>query len=137
MAYNDVKTHNGKSYMGMAIGGTHLWDYLHGKWKETKLTPDQWEFTFSSVKRRQKEAPKSSGCPLNTEYHWYLLADQRVKKIDKDSYETMMNGLKFKVGHKRPHWRHMSYEYPDNEPYEEQIKSILRDALKRFEDQPK
>ena len=137
MAYDDIKSHNGQKYMGMAIGGTHNWDYPNGKWSEKKVAPDKWEFTFSSVKRRQREAPQSSGCPIDTEYHWYVLADQRVKKVDKDSYDTMMSGLKFKVGHKRPYWRHMSYDYPDSISYRENIKRILMDALERLEDTPK
>jgi hypothetical protein len=66
---------------------------------------------------------------LDTEFHWYILADQRVRKVDKDSYSTLMRGLKFKVGHRRPHWRLMSYEYPDSVSYREQVAGILRRAL--------
>ena len=133
MTYDDVKVHDGQRYMGMAVGGTHEWDYPDGRWDEEKVAPDRWHFDFSSTKRRRTGAPENSGCPVDTEYHWYIIADQRVRKVDKDSYETLMSGLKFKVGHKRPHWRMMSYEYPDSVPYREQVKRILRRALEELE----
>ena len=36
--------------------------------------------------------------------------------------------------HKRPFWRAMSYEYPDNMPYREQVRKILKDALEELEE---
>jgi hypothetical protein len=133
MSYDGLKKHSGRTYSGMAVGGRHLWAYPDGRWDETKTAPDRWRFTFESTKRRLREAPSGSGCREGTEFHWYILADQRVRKVDKDIYSTMMEGLKFKVGHKRPHWRMMSYEYPDSVPYREQVARILQNALEGLE----
>jgi hypothetical protein len=132
MTYDDIKEHNGRKYSGMAVGGRHNWDYPDGRWEEEKVAPERWRFSFTSIKRRNEPAPEGSGCPVNTEFHWYILADQRVRKIDADCYQTLMNGLKFKVGHRRPHWRRMSYGYADNEPYRERVAGILRNTLEEM-----
>jgi hypothetical protein len=58
-----------------------------------KVTPDKWQFTYNVTKRRAGIAPEGSGVPLGTEYHWYILANQNVKKIDANSYTTSMIGL--------------------------------------------
>src|SRR5256712_12307507 len=117
MAYDDVKEFEGETYSGMAVGGEHTWLYPNGLWHETKVTPDKWEFTFASLKERERSAAAGSGVPVGTEYHWYVLAHQRVRKIDADTYTTFMSGLKYKVAHKRPHWRKWSSEYPEK-PWE-------------------
>jgi len=45
--------------------------------------------------------------------------------VDEDSYLTLMEGLKFKVGHRWPRWKRWSYEYP-----EQQCKGkIIEEAL--------
>src|SRR2546426_8454139 len=75
----------GETYSGMAVGGEHTWLYPNGLWKETKVAPDRWDFTFSSLKERERSAPPGSGVPVGTQYHWYILAHQRVRKIDADS----------------------------------------------------
>lgn len=135
MAYNDMKEFNGKKYSGMRVGGRHAWNYPNGTWKEEKVAPDKWVFTFSSTKRRKMTAPKDSGAPKDTQFHWYILADQRVRKIDKDTYETTMVGVKYKVAHKRPHWRKWSCEYPDNVSDKERRIAILRHTLKELENE--
>lgn len=66
-----------------------------------KLTPDKWQFTYSVTKRRAGNAPEGSGVPVGTEYHWYILANQNVKKLDANNYTTSMIGLKYKLAHKR------------------------------------
>jgi hypothetical protein len=85
----------------MRVGGTHQWYYDKGEWKEKKITPDKWEFTYATNKRRAWQAPEGSGVPVGTEYHWYLLAHQNVTKLDANSYTTSMEGLKYKLAHKR------------------------------------
>ncbi|MBV8881297.1 MAG: hypothetical protein JO332_15130 [Planctomycetaceae bacterium] len=99
--YNRFKTFEGKPYTGMKVGGHHKWSYDQGEWKETKKTPDLWEFTFAVHKRRAGHAPPGSGVPVGTEYHWYILAHQIVRKVDENTYTTAMSGLKYKVAHKR------------------------------------
>jgi hypothetical protein len=38
---------------------------------------------------------------VGTEYHWYIVAHQNVRKMDANTYTTAMTGVKFKVAHKR------------------------------------
>jgi hypothetical protein len=99
--YNEYKEFEGQKYTGMKVGGSHRWYYGTGEWKEKKITPDKWEFTYAVNKRRAWQAPEGSGVPVGTEYHWYILAHQNVKKQDANSYTTSMAGLKFKIAHKR------------------------------------
>jgi hypothetical protein len=132
VTYDDLKVFNGQRYTGMRVGGQHTWIYPNGLWRERKVAPDEWEFTFSSIKMREQSAPPGSGALLNTQYHWYILAHQVVRKIDGDSYSTMMSGAKFKLAHKRPHWRLWSSEYPGQESEEERIKVILESTLAKL-----
>ena len=99
--YNEYKDFEGKKYTGIRMGGTRQWYYDKGEWKEKKIAPDKWEFTYATNKRRAWQAPEGSGVPVGTEYHWYLLAHQNVRKLDANSYTTSMEGLKYKLAHKR------------------------------------
>jgi hypothetical protein len=118
--------------MGMPVGGKHIWMYPNGTWKEEKVEPDCWVFTFESVKQRERQAPENSGAKKNTQYHWYILADQSVRKIDKDSYETLMEGVKYKLSHKRPHWRKWSSQYEGNVSERDRIMEILVNMQNRL-----
>jgi hypothetical protein len=118
--------------MGMPVGGRHVWNYPNGLWKEEKVNPDAWVFSFESVKKRSRAAPERSGAPPNTEYHWYIHADQRVRKVDKDTYETLMEGVKHKLSHKRPQWRKWSSQYEDNLSEKDRVIMILEDMLKKL-----
>jgi hypothetical protein len=100
-SYNKFKEFEGRQYTGMRIGRSHKWYYDKGEWKEKKITPDLWEISYSVTKRRAGKAPEGSGVPLGTEYHWYIISHQNVKKINADDYTTVMSGLKFKLAHKR------------------------------------
>jgi hypothetical protein len=99
--YNEYKDFEGKQYTGMKVGRSHKWYYDKGEWKEKKITPDKWEFTYAVNKRRAGYAPEGSGVPVGTEYHWYILAHQNVRKLDANKYTTSMTGLKYKLAHKR------------------------------------
>src|SRR6266704_4658425 len=136
MAYDDVKEFEGETYAGMAVGGEHTWLYPNGLWRETKVAPDRWDFDFSSIKERERSAPPGSGVPVGTQYHWYILADQRVRKIDADSYTTFMSGVKYKIAHKRPHWRKWSSEYPEQPSETEKLIDILEGTLARLRSEP-
>ena len=127
--YDELKTHKNKIYTGMKIGGSHSWNYHNGKWNETKLAPDRWTFNFNSLKTRTYAAPNNSGASIQTKYHWYIIADQIATKIDSNSYMTSMKGVKFKVGHKRPHWKTFSYNYPEQDSYKERVIKILEKVL--------
>jgi len=100
-SYNQFKEFQGKNYTGMRVGRTHKWYYDKGEWKEKKVTPDKWQFSYNVTKRRAGNEPEGSGVPVGTEYHWYILADQSVKKLDVNNYTTSMIGLKYKLAHKR------------------------------------
>lgn len=100
-SYNRNKEFEGRQYTGMAIGRTHRWHYDRADWKEKKVTPEKWEFAYSTVKRRAGKAPENSGAPVGTGYHWFILAHQYVEKLNANDYATQMTGLKFKLAHKR------------------------------------
>ena len=34
--YNTLETFKGEVYSGKAVGGSHIWNYDEGVWKETK-----------------------------------------------------------------------------------------------------
>ncbi|MHA1147837.1 MAG: hypothetical protein ACTSR8_06290 [Promethearchaeota archaeon] len=133
--YNDLKKYDNKIYTGMKIGGTHKWHYDHGKWIEIKQTPDRWIINFESIKTRFYNAPYNSGAKVGTKYHWYIIADQIATKLDANSYMTQMNGLKFKIGHKRPNWKYFSYRYPEQLSYKEQVIKILEKTLKQLKEE--
>jgi hypothetical protein len=135
MAYDDLKEFDGQAYSGMSVGGEHRWLYPNGRWRERKVAPDRWEFTFASAKERERSAPEGSGVPLGTQFHWYILAHQRVRKVDRDTYTTFMEGLKYKLAHKRPHWRRWSDEYPDQLPERERLIRILEKELAVLRDE--
>lgn len=99
--YNEFKTFEGQQYTGMKVGRSHKWNYDQGVWRETKITPDLWEISYAVTKRRAGKAPEGSGVPVGTEYHWYILAHQNVRKLDANSYSTSLTGLKYKLAHKR------------------------------------
>src|ERR1051326_4237336 len=100
-SYNKFKEFEGQQYTGMKVGRRHKWYYDKGEWKERKITPDKWEFTYDVVKRRAGKAPEGSGVPVGTEYHWYILAHQTAKKLNANDYTTSMVGYKHKIAHKR------------------------------------
>lgn len=74
--YNALKSFKGQVYSGMAIGGSHTWNYDEGTWKETKEKPDLWNVDYQTTKRRSRKAPKGTGAPVGTEYHWLIVAHQ-------------------------------------------------------------
>ena len=98
--YNEFKEFEGRQYTGMKVGRGHKWYYDKGEWKEKKVTPDKWEFIYTANKRRAGHAPEGSGVPVGTEYHWYILAHQNVRKLDANNYTTSMVGVKYKLAHK-------------------------------------
>ncbi len=129
MAFDDLKTFRGRVYSGMPVGGAHVWEYPRGIWREEKVAPDRWVFSFRSDKKREHAAPEGSGALPGTQSHWYILAHQRVRKLDQDTYETVMEGVKYKLAHKRPHWRGWSTDYPDSKPEREILIRILEEQL--------
>lgn len=99
--YNQFKEFEGQFYTGMKIGRGHKWYYDKGEWKETKVSPDLWTISYAVTKRRAGKAPEGSGVPVGTEYHWYILAHQHVRKLNANDYTTALTGLKYKLAHRR------------------------------------
>lgn len=98
--YDEFKEFEGKMYTGMKIGRGHTWHYDEGEWKEKKITPDKWEIHYAVTKRRKGKAPEGSGVPVGTEYHWYIMAHQNVRKLNANDYSTSLSGVKYKLAHK-------------------------------------
>ena len=118
--YNEFKEFEGRKYTGMKVGRTHKWYYEKGEWREKKITPDEWEFTYNVPKQRAGRAPEGSGVPVGTEYHWYILAHQNVRKLNANDYTTSLVGHKFKLAHKRA----------DNEKWSASDKAQKRKLIK-------
>jgi hypothetical protein len=135
MSFDDTKEFNGRKYTGMAVGSDHHWNYPNGVWDERKISPDVWSFKFTSLKQRVKAAPVGSGVPLGTSYDWYIVADQKVEKLDADTYATVMEGTKFKIGHKRPYWKGFSYTYPCQASYRRKVIDALKETISELERQ--
>lgn len=129
MSYDDLKSHEGETYTGMPVGAGHVWDYPDGTWRETKTSPEEWRLDYTATKVRSEPAPPGSGADPGTRYHWLIVAGQLVEKLDKDRYATVMSGRKWKLGHKRPHWRRFSYGYEDQPSREERIRAVLEELL--------
>jgi hypothetical protein len=54
--YNQYKDFEGRKYTDMKVGRSHKWYYDKGEWKEKKITPDKWEFSYAVTKRRAGHA---------------------------------------------------------------------------------
>ena len=100
-SYNAFKQFEGRRYTGMKVGRSHSWIYDSGPWKETKITPDEWQIQYAVTKRRKGKAPEGSGVPVGTAYHWYVLAHQFVQKLNANDYSTELTGVKYKLAHRR------------------------------------
>lgn len=98
-SFDKQKTWGGRTYTGMKVGRTHTWNY-EGRWKERKLGPDLWEVSFVATKTRKgKGAPEGTGAPVGTEYLWFFAPTTQVaRKMDANTYQTHLEGLKWKIG---------------------------------------
>jgi hypothetical protein len=131
--YNQFKSFEGQRYTGMKVGGRHTWHYDKGEWKEVKVAPDRWEFRYAVPKRRAGHAPPGSGVPVGTEYHWYILAHQTVRKLDENTYTTAMSGLKYKLAHKRAGSESWS---ASDRAQRRRLIQILREMIEDLEAEP-
>jgi hypothetical protein len=132
-SYNRFKSYHGKEYTGMQIGRGHHWHYDEGDWKETKITPDLWEISYAVTKRRAGKAPENSGVPVGTGYQWYILAHQKVVKLDANAYSTDLTGLKFKLAHKGADKDKWSAKAPTQRKH---LIQFLKDIIDQLEKEP-
>jgi len=131
--YNKIKEFEGKKYTGATVGRHQKWYYDQGEWKEQKVTPDKWTFTYAVTKRRAGKAPEGSGAPVGTAYHWYIIANQTVKKLDANNYSTEMTGVKFKIAHMRANKE--TWSASDKAQKRTMIKD-LQEVIKQLELEP-
>lgn len=131
-SYNRYKEFEGKQYTGMQIGRSHKWYYDKGEWKETKVTPDLWRIFYAVTKRRAGKAPKGSGAKVGTAYHWYIVAHQRVEKLNANDYSTVLMGLKYKVAHKRADKDKWSAKTPTQRSH---LIKFLKEWIKQLEEE--
>jgi hypothetical protein len=131
--YNQFKEFEGQVYTGMKIGRGHKWYYDKGEWKETKVTPDLWTISYAVTKRRAGRAPEGSGVPVGTEYHWYILAHQHVRKLNANDYTTSLTGLKFKLAHKRADTEKWS---ASDKAQRRRLIKFLKDIIQKLETAP-
>ncbi|KAJ5818042.1 hypothetical protein N7474_003633 [Penicillium riverlandense] len=132
--YNSLKTHRGQVYSGMAVGGSHTWNYDPGIWKETKEEPDRWSIDYQTHKRRARKAPRGSGAPVGTEYHWLIVGHQHVRKVDANTYETHLTGSKYKLAHKTA--TSSAWSIPTVRGQREREIELLEDAQRRVQGRP-
>ena len=129
-AYDDSKQAGRRSYTGMRVGGVHHWEYPDGRWSERKVTPDRWAIHFTSTKRRKgRGAPAGSGAKVGAEYHWFILAHQRARKLDANSYATEMVGTKHLVAFRQPGWSRWSSQFRGHKSQKERLRALLQAAL--------
>ena len=131
--YNEFKDFEGQLYTGMKIGRSHYWNYDKGQWKETKVTPDLWTIEYAVNKRRKGKAPEGSGVPVGTEYHWYILAHQNVRKLDANTYSTSLTGLKYKLAHRRADKDKWGVSEKTQRKH---LIKILQDLIRQLEKEP-
>ena len=84
-------------------------------------------------KRRAGHAPPGSGVPIDTEYHWYILAHQNVRKLDENTYTTAMTGLKYKLAHRRAGKETWS---ASEKAQRRHLIKILQEMIKDLSDEP-
>ncbi|PGH04161.1 hypothetical protein GX51_03668 [Blastomyces parvus] len=134
--YNALKSFKGQIYTGMAVGGSHTWEYQPGIWHETKEEPDLWKIDYRATKRRagRRPAPQGTGAPVGTEYHWFIVAHQYVKKMDANTYETHMTGSKYKLAHRGAEAK--SWSVPSVKGQREREVELLEDAGRRVRGLP-
>ncbi|KAL7940122.1 hypothetical protein V8C42DRAFT_291471 [Trichoderma barbatum] len=132
--YNSLKSFNGQYYSGMAVGGSHTWNYDGGVWHEVKEEPDLWKIKYETNKRRAKKAPEKSGAAVGTEYHWLIVAHQHVRKIDANTYETHLEGSKYKLAHKGA--TSSTWSIPTIKGQREREVELLEDAKRRVQGLP-
>jgi hypothetical protein len=133
MLYGDAKEFHGKQYHGMRVGGVHRWDYPDGVWEEQKLDTGRWKVAFRSLKRRRSKAPRGSGAGVGSGYHWLIVAHQWVRKLDANTYSTVMEGHKYLVSFKKPDWGKWNTQFRNQKGARAKTIKCLQDAVARLE----
>ena len=134
MAYAGEKTYGSAKYHGMKVGGVHHWTYPDGQWTERKVAPDQWDFTFTSLKRRNRKAPAGSGAEVGSGYHWLIIAHQWVDKLDANTYATQLEGRKHLLAFRKPDWPLWNTQFRNaRQGARERTIAALKDMIRELE----
>lgn len=72
-------------------GYKHNWAY-HGAWKEKKIRPGLWTFTFQATKHRKAKNIGEFG--IGTTGAWKIQGIQYIKKTGTGKYQTKLIGTK-------------------------------------------
>lgn len=136
MAYADEKEHEGQPYRGMKVGGLHLWTYPDGKWTERKVTPQQWDVAFTSLKRRRRRAPEGSGAEVGSGYHWLIVAHQWAGKTDANTYATHLEGSKHLLSFRKPGWKGWTTQQAGHKSARARTIAILEQLIAELREQP-
>jgi frataxin-like iron-binding protein CyaY len=133
--YGEAKEFKGRSYHGMKVGGVHRWTYPDGQWTERKVQPDRWDITYTSLKRRNRKAPRGSGAEVGSGYHWFITAHQWVEKVDANTYATHLEGSKYLVAFRKPDWPVWNTQFRNaKRRARERTVAALQDAIRRIEE---
>lgn len=122
-------TKDGQKYSGTPIGYAHHWKYEDPDVQEQKISPEQWQFKMTCLKRKVQKTNTNGSIQPGTQYHWYFIGDQIVRKIDENTYQTDLNAIKYKLGHKRPYWKGFSYTYEDQIKANKSLNQMKINAL--------
>ena len=79
---------------GVPIGYKHDWNYSAGRWKESKVAPKTWKFTYSQSKSNRKLKSYTSGPGVGSRIHWKIDANQYALKTKPWKYKLLMKGKK-------------------------------------------
>jgi hypothetical protein len=75
---------------GVPKGYRHNWTY-RGRWREKKVSPRKWRFSFNATKRTHA---KAMGPRKGSKVMWDIKARQIAVKTKKGTYQTRMVGTK-------------------------------------------
>ena len=104
----------------------YQWDFLKGKWLERRIDANEHSFVLKARFEKTKDAFPTLTGDIGTEFRWFVCADQIARKVDDNAFETLMSGLRFLVGYKKPKWKQFSHEYDTSIGYTNRVLEILK-----------
>ena len=86
----------GEAYTGLPTKQT--WALGKGQWEEKRTGAGMWDIAFETI--AIKPFKTGAGLPVDSEYHSYVLAHQKLVKTRGNTYQVRLEGVKFKLAHK-------------------------------------
>ena len=91
-----------KKKRGVPKGYKHDWDY-DGRWRETKVSPGNWNVGYTATKSRRVKAKYHKGAPpLGTLILWKINGYQMARKVGRNVYRTHLRARKKLIRIQRP-----------------------------------